>query len=98
MDGDAADVVVADQLALAGVHSCAQLEVERAHGLTHRDGAADRAGGTVERCQNAVAGRLDMPPAVSLDLSARRGVVPLEHRPPAPVAERGRFVRRADYV
>src|SRR4051812_42552975 len=56
--GEAADVV-ADHLALARMEPGPDLDAELAHRLLDRRGGADRAGGTIEGGEHAVACRLD---------------------------------------
>src|SRR5829696_1979284 len=86
VDGDPADVVAAD-FDLAGVQAGADLEVDVAELLAEADRAGDGPPGAVEGGQEAVAGRLDHPPAPLLDQAAADVVVDLEQVPPAAVAE-----------
>src|SRR5829696_7242523 len=82
VDGDPADVVAAD-FDLAGVQAGADLEVDVAELLAEADRAGDGPPGAVEGGQEAVAGRLDHPPAPLLDQAAADVVVDLEQVPPA---------------
>src|SRR6185437_6493885 len=55
--------LVADLLALTGVHAASHLEAELADALRDRAGAHDRAGRPVERREEAVAGVVELAPA-----------------------------------
>ena len=61
VDGDAGDLV-ADELALARVHADPDLKAQRCHRLDDRLGAACRERRPVERCEEPVAGCIDLPP------------------------------------
>src|SRR5215210_7613171 len=67
VDGQAAEVV-ADELTLPRVQAGAHLEVELFDGGTNRAGAADRRAGEGEGGEEAVADRLDLTPAETLEL------------------------------
>src|SRR5205807_3446091 len=84
--GHAANVGV-DQLTLTGVHAGAHTDAERADVLADRARAADRAGGTVERRQEAVAKRLDLVPAERCQLATHELIVAVEQRMPTVAAE-----------
>ena len=85
---DAADVVAAE-LDLAGVGAGPDLDAERAEGGDDLDGAANGAGGPVEGGDEAVTGRVDLPTAEAGQLASHHGVVGVEERAPALVAEVG---------
>src|SRR5205823_14646140 len=95
--GHAADVC-ADHLALAGVYASAHIDAERADVLPDRTRAADRARGTVERRQEAVAESLDLVPAERCELATHELVVVLEQRTPTVVAELCSALSRAGDV
>src|SRR5918912_3540752 len=92
VDGDPAHLPVRE-LALAGVEPCAELEPEAAHAVADRARGADRACGPVEGGEEAVAGGVDLAPAVARELAADGGLVRLEQLAPAPVAELGSTLR-----
>src|SRR5687768_4282656 len=85
MDGDAAHVIALD-LDLTGVDAGARREPEGGGGIEHPGGSADGSAGAVEDDQEAVAGRLDLAPLVTLDVGPRRLVVVGQQGPPARVA------------
>ena len=87
-----------DDLALAGVHPGTDLQAQPAHGVDRGVGAADRARRPVEAREEPVARGVDLAPAKALELAPNRGVVSLQQLAPAPVAELGRPLRRADDV
>src|SRR5918912_4581027 len=85
VDGDPAHLPVRE-LALAGVQAGAQLDAEPPHRLLDRVGGADRPRRPVEGGEEAVAGRVDLAPAVAGELRADRRLVRLEQLAPAAVA------------
>src|SRR6478736_8537232 len=95
--GDAADVVVA-QLDLARVHTRPHLETQSPQHVADRRGASDRAGGSVEPGEEAVARRVDLTAAEALELAPDVGIVPAEQLFPSPVAELDRSLRGVDDV
>src|SRR6185369_384701 len=97
MHGDAPDVV-ACQLDLTGVQTGADLEPEAADRTSDCTCTADRARGSVERRQQAVADELDLAPAESLEMPAYHVVMLIEQLVPAPVAERDGTPGRIDDV
>ncbi len=78
----------------AGAH----LEPERAHALDDRLGTADPPRRSVERGEEPVARRVELPPAVPGKAPADDGVVLLHQIGPAPVAELGLPCSRAHDV
>ena len=97
MDGQAADVVAA-MLDLPGVETDAYLDVEPMSGVPDRRRAPDRACGTVERREEAVAGRLDLLTAERGQLVAYPCVVRVEEFRPTAITHGRRPFRRADDV
>src|SRR3989441_2616889 len=95
--GEAADGV-ATHLTLARVQPGADLEAERPAGLADGIGAADGARWTVEGCQQAVAGGLDLAAAEAVDLRPGGPMERVHERAPAGVAERRRPRGGADDV
>jgi len=87
-----------DQLDLARVAPHADVEAAGRRGGGHGLRAADRARGAVERAQEAVSRRLELLPAVALQLEAHGGVVLDEHLAPGGVADARQRGRRADDV
>src|SRR5205085_8896475 len=74
------------------------LQPERCDGVHDRTTAANGARRPVERSQEAVARRVDLPSAEPRELAAHGLVMRLEQVPPAPVAELARALGRADDV
>src|SRR5439155_9151560 len=97
MDRQAADVV-ADELDLAGMDGSPDLEAQRRGGTPDGTGAGERPGRRVEPGEEAVAGRLDLDAAVSVDRHARRLVVRGEQVLPPAVPNSCGHVGRADDV
>src|SRR5262249_54092624 len=81
--------VAAKQLELAGVEAAPHLEIQSSHGLGHGTRTLDRAGGSVERGERAVASSLDECSTESFDLVAHEGVEIVQDLVPAPVADLG---------
>ncbi len=71
---EAPDVVIGEQLALAGVQAGANVDVELADRIADGDGTADGATRAVERGEHSVTERLDEPPPVAIDLGRRKPV------------------------
>ena len=90
--------VVAAQLALAGVQPDADRQAQLAQLLDDVAAAADRPRRAVEGGQEAVADGLDLAPAPAAQLVADDPVVVLELGAPAPVAQPGQVLGRADDV
>ena len=74
------------------------LDTEVAHHLLGRQRAMDRAGGAVKGRQEAVAHGLHLAPVVTIQLTAHECVVALDHAAPAPVAQLGGALGRANDV
>lgn len=97
VNGDASKLL-SDRLALAGMQPGTYLDSERANGVPDGARAADGPCGAIERRQEPVAGRVNLPSPEALDLSPHPGVEALEELAPAPIAEGGRALRRAHDV
>jgi hypothetical protein len=82
VDGDSGDLVP-EELALARVQACPNLEPEALDGVTGGDGAADGARRAVEAREEAVAGGVDLPSAEALQLAPYDRVVAPEQLGPA---------------
>jgi hypothetical protein len=76
----------------------ANLQVERAQVVADCPGRAYSAGRPVERREEAVAGSVDLGSSEALEVTAHDGMVLVEKLAPAPVAEGGGALRRADDV
>src|SRR5262245_9507323 len=76
-DGDAGELAV-QPLALSGVHAGPDLEPERWHVVHERQGALDRAAGTVECGEEAVTCRVELVAPEFGEAAAHGRVVPLE--------------------
>ena len=97
VDGDPADVVVAD-VELPGVEAGPDLDADAAQLGPEGQGAADRPAGPVEDRQDAVAGALDPPAALAADQPPGRLVVGVQQLPPPLVAGRLGPLGRPDDV
>src|SRR6266550_4318210 len=97
VDGNPADLV-AHQLALACVKPCADLNAERPDAFADRARGPNGTGRPVEAGEEAVAGRVHLPPVVQLEHASNAGVVLVEHLMPATVAELASAFRRAHDV
>ena len=75
MDGDSS-YVRAEQLALAGVETGADLNPEPLEAISNRAGRADAPCRTIEGRQSAIAERLDEPTPVPLSLASCQRIVP----------------------
>ena len=84
--------LVTAELYLARVNACAHFEPDRPNGVADRACAAHCASGPVERCEEAVARRVDLAAAVALELCANKRVVPCEQLR----SSRGRRARQHD--
>src|SRR5688572_422366 len=85
--GDAAELV-ADDLALAGMHAGADLDASRARCVAHGGCAADGARGAVEGGEEAVARGINLATAVMLEVLPHERLKTLEELAPFAVAER----------
>src|SRR5207253_2561102 len=74
---------------LSAVKSGPRLQPDRPEPLDDRLGAADAARGAVKGCEDAVPGGLDQAAAVLIHEGLHEGVVALEERSPALVAQVG---------
>ena len=97
VDRDAADVVVT-QLDLARVYARPHLEAQAPQHVADRHGTPDRAGGSVEPGEEAVARRVDLTAVEALELAPDLGVVPAEQLLPSFVAELDRSLGGVDDV
>ena len=77
------------RLELAEAHAGTDLDPELAHGLGGRDRAADRVCRALERGEEPVARRVDLPPAEPAELSPDDAVMPGGELDPARVAHLG---------
>src|SRR5205085_4886335 len=87
-----------DDLAFAGVQAGPHLDPEIADRLGDRARAPDRARGAVERRKEAVAGGVDLNPAMANELPSDDLVVLLKQLAPPAVTERRSTFARADDV
>src|SRR5207244_2564737 len=85
VDGNPADLV-AHQLALACVKPCADLNAERPDAFADRARGPNGTGRPVEAGEEAVAGRVHLPPVVQLEHASNAGGGLAEHPMPAPAA------------
>src|SRR5437899_9899961 len=76
----------------------ARTSMPSSHAIRDRAGAADRPSGAVEAGEESVPGRVELLPAEAGELGADVGVVGGDQRAPAPVAQLGGLLRRADDV
>jgi hypothetical protein len=97
MHCDAADLV-ADQLALAGVKSSADVDAEVANVVAHRESATDRARGPIESSQEAVSGGVHLAAAKALELPPHQLVVSSDEVVPVVIAEPRGSLGRSDDV
>ena len=82
---------------LAGVQPGPHLQADLPQAVTQVDGAPHRSTGSVEVGQEAVAGRVDLPAVVLLELGADHAVVMRQDLPPGGVAQpAGRLGRTHD--
>lgn len=96
-DGDASDVV-ASHLDLTGVDPRAHLQAQRRKRLPYGVAAADGTSGSVEGCQDPIAGALHQSPAVAFDRAPHVLVVAIQDLSPASVTEGDVLPGRADEV
>src|SRR5207249_3125910 len=89
---------VADQLDLPRVEPGPDLDALGTEKGGDLRGAPDRPRRSVERCEDAVAGSVDLDTSVLFELCANDRVVPLEQLEPAPVAKLRGQPGRADDV
>ena len=97
VDRDAADLALED-LRLPHVDARSDLDPELPDLVRDRAGASDRVRRTIEAREEAVAGRIELPPPEALQLSTNDRVVPADEIAPPPVTELGRDLRGADDV
>src|SRR5262245_16455005 len=97
MNRDSRDFIT-EQFALAGVDSDPKLEPEGVHGVTDGDGAADRARRSIEGGKEAVAGRVDLVPAESLELTSHDRAVACEQVRPSVITHCTDSLSRLDDV
>jgi hypothetical protein len=84
--GDAGDPVVSE-LDLAGVEPRPDLEIQRSHRRNNRLSAADGPSRAVERCEEAIAGRIHLTAVEPLQLAPDSRVMLLDEVPPATIPE-----------
>src|SRR5262245_28086888 len=97
VDSDPRDVVVV-QLDLARVQPSADIQAERTERLTDRARASNRASGTVEDREHAIAIESNDPAPELLELRPDECVVGSDQGPPPPVAQPLDLRRRAHEV
>jgi hypothetical protein len=90
------DVSLDEQLDLAGVEACPDMQTQRRHPTRNRADAADRPGRAVEGGQHPIAGRLDRAPTRGLNLPMGDRVVDLQQLTPPPVTHCRRHGGRID--
>ena len=95
--GEAGEIVTAP-FALTRVDAGAHREPRGAGRLDDRDRGAHRAASGIERRDEAVAGRVDLPPAEAAELRAHDRIVRVQFATPGRVAEFGRVSGRVDDV
>ena len=78
--------IVSDDLALARVEPCAHLDPERQDGALNRTCAANRAGRAVERGEEAIACRVDLPSAEAREFFPYGAVVCFQQVAPPPIS------------
>src|SRR6478672_625522 len=88
----------AGKLDLARVATRADLHPEGPYGFADRPSATHCSSGTVERCEEPIACRVDVRAAVSLDLGFSQLVVASQDLLPRGVPESGRQLRRSDDI
>ena len=77
VDRDAGQAVPVD-FDLTGVHAGSDLESQLSHGFADPQGASQRPGRPVERCEEPVAGRIDLATAEPFEGLSHLGVVPAQ--------------------
>src|SRR5258706_9132877 len=97
MNSDTAELV-ADPLALSGVHSRSNLEVELTQRPTDRTRAAHRRSGAFEAGKEPVTRRVELATTKPFEQVAHARVVLVEEHVPAVVTQRASALRRADDV
>src|SRR4029078_13094216 len=83
--------LVAGKLALTRVQPRAHLDPDALHVRHDRPGAADCAGRPVERCEEAVARGVDLPPSETFQISADALDLTVEESAPSPLSEMTRL-------
>src|SRR6185437_1806680 len=96
-DGDPGDLALCD-LALTCVKARSDADAERLDGRCDRLGAVNSARRPVEASEESVAGGVHLDAAESGQLPPDRAVVLFEELAPAPIAQLGHLLRRADDV
>src|SRR5688572_15785486 len=90
--------LAADLLALAGMHAGADVDAEWPHRIADPERATDGACRAVERGEEAIAGRVDLPPSVAVQLPSDQIVVGLQDFAPTAITQLRDPLRRADDV
>src|SRR3954471_5053369 len=93
MNRDASDVV-AHQLDLAGVQPGTDLESQGTDTVADRDRATDRARRAIEGREESVAGRVDLPAAMALELTSDKTAIRVQQVAPPSVTDLGGLTRR----
>src|SRR5262249_22731873 len=86
------------QLAFPGVQPCTNLDPQLFDGFAHGAGAANRAGWTIERRQEAVACCLHLAAIEACTLEANHRMMAITEVMPTPVAQHCRALGRADDI
>src|SRR5262249_37432896 len=94
---DAAQLV-ADQLAFARVHARPYIHAESSDAVGDGASATDTARGTVKGSEEAIAGGVDLAPALTAPLLADHPVIGLQEVRPSPIADVGRALGGPDDV
>ncbi len=88
VDGNSAELI-RSYLALAGVHAAPDVDAEMMCPLHHRKRAVHGAGRAIERRQEAISRGLHLTSTPASELLANGGIVCVENRQPAGIAESG---------
>ena len=89
---------IAHQLDLAGVQPCPDLDSQRAHTVTYRQGTRNGPPGAIERGQEPVSGGVDLTSAMTAEFFSHQPMVLVENLVPSPVPHRRCCLRRSDDV
>ena len=87
MDGEAAQIV-ASHLALTGVETQAQLDIEGSGGVDDHLATTDSSSRTIEGSDEAVSGRIDLPASEYPQLFADNLIMAIQQRPPPLITQR----------
>ena len=98
MNCDPARLLAGQPLDLTGVHAGTDVQTEGRQGSSDLERAADRPRRTVERCEEAVTGRVEFLTGEAAQLASYGPVVLVEERGPAFVAEALHVLGRAHEV